>query len=124
MAIDYAKLAATAVRLISENGRALSLRKPPQAPADVAKPWGARAVAGAVVVATTGAFFDLEREELVETALERRQQRVLIPPEPPLPEELGPRWQVDDGSIRYDVLVSRPVKPGPVVLYYELVVAV
>lgn len=41
MAVDYQKAAATALRLINENGRAVTLVKLGQVAADPAKPWRA-----------------------------------------------------------------------------------
>lgn len=51
MAINYVKAAATALRLITANGGAVSLVKLDRVPADSAKPWRAGGVTDTTVVA-------------------------------------------------------------------------
>jgi len=45
MAVNYAKLALTAKRLISENGRTIELVRPSEVPADVNAPWNGNTTA-------------------------------------------------------------------------------
>ena len=57
MAIDYVAAAATATRVISENGRLITLQKPSVTPADPAKPWGARTTTAAETVPNVRGVF-------------------------------------------------------------------
>lgn len=132
MAIDYASSLATATRLISENGRPITLVKQSETAADPARPWGPKETTGGDSVATIGVFLDLNRFDLTDvttgaglgsTNVEARQQRILVPAAAALPEEMGPEWQVQDGSLVWEVQVSRPLKPGGTLILYELVVS-
>jgi len=132
MALDYTALAAVATRLIGENGRAITLRRESRTPDDPAKPWGpsdtTAAVAGSAdgvqAIAVTGVFLDLERTDRQLTQAELKQSRVLIGPDPDIPEEMGPDWVVDDGDRRFEVVSSKPINPGDTLCYYELLVTV
>lgn len=50
MAVNYANLAATAERLIGENGRNVTLKRISTAPADALVPWGPKATTTDIVV--------------------------------------------------------------------------
>jgi hypothetical protein len=131
MALDYTRLAAVATRLISENGRAITLRRASRDPDDPTKPWGTAdttpAVAGSAdgvqAITTTGVFLDPERTDRPLGLVEWKKARVLVPPDTNIPEEMGPDWVVDDGSRRFEIEESRPVKPGGTLMYYELMVS-
>lgn len=80
MAVDYAKAAALALRLINENGRAITLVKLGQTPGDVNKPWRSNTTNRTVPEAEEAAFgvfvppsgsglgFMSEDSELVKTS--------------------------------------------------------
>lgn len=132
MALDYINLASVATRLISENGRAITLRRGSRTPADPAKPWGpadtteaaAGSAEGVQAITTLGVFLDLERTDRPLTLAEQKQSRVLVPPDTDIPEEMGPDWVVDDGDRRLEVVTSKPVQPGGTLVYYELLVTI
>jgi hypothetical protein len=137
MAIDYVAAAATATRLITENGRDITLRKPSSTPVDPAKPWGAAqtdAVASddeAVVV--KGVFLGPVKSHAplaVNAGLSRpsevpeeQSSQLLIEPHEDLPEELDTQWVVIDGTRRWEILSIIPVKPAGTLVYYDAVVA-
>lgn len=127
MAFDYSGLLTVATSLIEQFGRPMTLRRASRTPADPTKPWAARQ--GAVTasddqaITSTAVFLDFSRTDRDGQVVEAKRARVLFPAEAALPEEVGPDWQLDDGSRLYEVLESRPVKPGPTLLHYEVVVA-
>lgn len=110
----------------------MTLRRESRTPDDPTKPWGARdtavAAAGSAIgvqsIAVTGVLLDLERGERPLTQAELKQSRVLIGPDPDIPEEMGPDWVVQVGSRRFEVVNSKPVNPGGTLVYYELLVKV
>lgn len=61
MAVNYAKLALTAKRLISENGRTVQLVRPSETPADVNAPWN-----GSLNIETT---YDVPAVQLLPNAV-------------------------------------------------------
>ncbi len=135
MAIDYAKALATATRLISENGRAITVGRRSEAPADPARPWGPRTTsAGTVSVSTIGVFLDLDRDDLTTVTaglglggsnVQAKGQRVLVPAAPALPSEVGPDWFVEDVSTGelHEITASHPLKPGGTLVMYSLELA-
>ena len=122
MALDYARLAETAARLISENGRAASL-VPPSVAADPTQPWAAQTAGTAVAV--TAAFLGAQkRDDQGPQPVERRRiETVYVAAEADLPSEVGSGWTLVDGTVRYAVLGLELVKPGSTLIYYVLEVA-
>lgn len=128
MPVDYAKLLGVAEKLIGENGRAVTLRRSPQAPADPAKPWGARAAGTGDAIPVTAVFLEPERRQTTSGDIQPTAQldefsrmRVLIhAAEAGLPTELTPEWYIDDGGRRLEITIVKPVKPGGTLLYYDI----
>jgi hypothetical protein len=132
MALNYTALKAVAKRLIDENGRAVTLRRESRTPDESVKPWGpsdtTAAEAGSAVgvhalTGIIGVFLDVERDDvalLPGRLTEEKRGRVLFPAEAALPEEVGPDWVIDDGTRRFEVVNSKPVKPGGVLVYYDV----
>ena len=133
MAFDYSGLLTVADTLISDFGRAITLRRASRTAADPTKPWSTRSTVATDIqaIATIGVFLNLERDALaVESGsgigpagnsnVEEKTVRVLVPAVATLPEEMGRDWQVDDGTRRYEVVSSSPVQPGGTLLYYDL----
>jgi hypothetical protein len=121
MALNYAKLAATATRLINANGRALTLsrRQAPPAPAEPWKPGILETVPGADNFAATGVFLSYSAEEKMVQGIQENDQRCLITAEA-VPDLIDNEWVMIDGSDQYNIIASRLVKPGALAIYYEL----
>ena len=128
MPIDYVKLAGVATRLIGENGREVLLKRQSQTLADPARPWGPSATTGGSSVPVTAVFLDPERRQTTSGDIQPSAQleefkrvRVLIAAsEAGLPAEVGPDWYIEDGARRLEIVISRPVKPGGLLLYYDI----
>lgn len=131
MPIDFTAAQALATRLISENGRAITLTRESRTPADPARPWGPAAAGQTDTesIATVGVFLDLDKDALAsitaaaslgQSTVNARQQQVLIPAAAALPEEVGPDWRVQDGTDVWEVVRAMPLKPASVVVFYKL----
>ncbi len=131
MSFDYSGLLTTASGLIARFGRPATLRRPSQTAADSDDPTAPPNPAGTDIqtIAVTAVFLDLTRDAFTTTGagigrgstpVEEKNVRVLVEAASALPEEIGTEWQLDDGTRRWKVRISRPVKPGDTLLYYEL----
>lgn len=133
MSFDYSGLAQTATDLIALFGRPATLRLPSPTLIDSDRPWEGPAPlgTGAQAIPVTAVFFNEQRDAFTTTGAgigrgstpaEERRGRVLVASSTAIPEELGIDWYLDDGIRRLAVIASRPQKPGPTLLYYEMVV--
>jgi hypothetical protein len=129
MAINYVRALATATRLISENGRAITVERSSATLDDVNRPWGPKEATGGESISTTGLFLDLERSNfqavtaslgLAGSNVQAKRQRILVPAAAALPEEVGPNWQVTDAANgqTYEIFLSKPFKPGGILIFY------
>ena len=131
MAFDYSGLLAVADTLITDFGRAITLRRNSRTPDDPAKPWAI--VSGSAPdiqsIAATGVFLSPKRAAFDSITagvgvglsnVEQKTARVLVQALSTLPEEMGRDWKVDDGTRTFEVLSSKPIKPGATLMYYDL----
>lgn len=141
MALDYVNLRDNvATRLITENGRSLTLRRTSRKPADTAKPWASSATGDTSAadvdteqaITTIGVFLDTEVNEDQgageagtggASSVLKRTARLLLSADPLLPEEVGSDWYVDDGTQRWEITDIKAVRPGAVLIYYDAEVA-
>jgi hypothetical protein len=138
-AFDYAPLQETAQALIDRFGRAATLTRAARlSTEDPAKPWlpvqgQDPAAAPAQSIDVTAAFLSLVRTDRAGQVVEAKTQSVLIGAESELPEEVGPDWTLVDvlpatahaGAIAktWEVLSSKPLRPGGTLLLYRLELA-
>jgi len=131
LAFDYSGLLAVADTLITDFGRPITLRRNSRTAADPAKPWAEPASADidTQAISAVGVFLNSKRKAFdAVTAgvgvglsnVEQKTTRVIVQALSTLPEEMGRDWKVDDGSRTFEVLSSKPVKPGDTLLYYDL----
>ncbi len=134
MAFDYSSLLATALLLITDFGRAVTLRRESDTPADPTRPWGPSDTTASDVqaVAAIAVFLDVENDAWTttgagigrgSTAVDEKKGRVLVTVVS-LPEELDPSWQIDDGTRTYEITSVKAVKPGGTLLYYDVEIQV
>lgn len=122
MAINYAKILQTVIRLIEGSGRLCTFEALSSTPADVAKPWkgpGAPTVAASVVTKATfvppsGA--DLGKDMISEEMLKRCSQVCLVPPSTVF--DMNTCTSITDGAVRWRVVWAQALKPGSVELLF------
>jgi len=128
VAIDYAKFLALGKRLIDENGRSVTLQRPSQTLDDVARPWGPALADDEESVPVIAVFLDPDRRQTTSGDIqptaqleEFKRYKVLVSADNAgLPTELGTEWYILDGSRRLEIVISKAVKPGGTLIYYEL----
>lgn len=121
MALDYTEFQDLAVDLLGDAGRQISIRRAsPDTTADTSKPW--RAEPGAPTFYKVFAVFTSYSTQEVDRSNNRIQAsdlKVLVPARD-LKIEPTTRDRVVDGSKEYQVMAVKPLKPGPLVVTYEL----
>ena len=138
-AFDYVPIESKARALIVRFGRPATLTRAARLTvSDPAKPWlpvqgQDPDAAPAQSIAVTAVFLSLVRTDRAGQAVEAKTQGVLIGAETELPEEVGPDWTlVEDlaataptGAVAktWEVLSSKPLRPGPLLLMYRLELA-
>lgn len=124
MSFDYAALKAEVPDvLIPRFGIPVTLQRASRAPA---KSWeqdqGPAASSAAQSIATSGVQVALDKDTIEASTQEQRLGRWALTAEPALPEEVGPEWELVVDGLTYPISAVRPVKPGPVILLYFVVV--
>jgi hypothetical protein len=114
--VDYVKLAATAERLITKNGRPISIVSK-GALVDPAKPWDG--TADGVSENVSGVFTNYSRREVDGTKIQENDKRLFVPAQN-LTADILTAHKVIDGTITYQVVDVRVVQPGPITIGYEL----
>jgi hypothetical protein len=114
----YTRLQATATRLIKQYGRPVNVYHETDAPLpDPTKPWnpGARTF---VAYPAQAVIFPVETEFVDDTVLSTDEQCLLSGGG--LPDELTPKDYLVDGTDRYQIVKSEPIKPGDLTLVFTL----
>ncbi len=124
MAINYTKLAGTALRLVKANGRAVMFIRLNDTPADSDEPWKAAATPRnpaeietptfALAVPPSGVSklgFKIESDDFV-----KRSEQILIVA--PASVDLDNYTEVVDGAIRWQVTGMEKLKPATTTLLY------
>ncbi len=132
-AFDYAPVQANAQAQILRFGRNATLTRTARettANPTAGKPWLAQqgdddlGAASAQSIAVQAVFLSLDRTDRGGQVVEAKTQGVLIGGATVLPEEVGPDWKLTeaaaDGGRVWEVLSSKPLKPGPTLLLYRL----
>lgn len=121
--VDYAKLRGTSRRLIGNNGRPMTLVTKGAA-VDPARPWDGTSAEGGSSIGVTGISTIVNRRDVGGTKVQRNDKLVII------------SSTADDGSLLDDSIMNNslrvtdggsfqvagvePIKPGPLVLGYRL----
>jgi hypothetical protein len=136
--VDYVKLAATALKLIEKNGRAVTLVKLSEVPANASEPWKGPASAsvsvgepgalgagkvGIEVIACFVSFSDTDLAELFGPAngVRRGQKTVFVAGDSVAPEELRSFDRLIDGADVWSIESVDTLRPGDVSLLHYLV---
>lgn len=127
MAINYTRAVALANRLISANGRSVTVQQLSAVAADPTKPWlgtgtptvSATSVVSAVFVPLSSAQ-DLGKSLVDEALLKDAEQVLLVAANG---TDLTTFHMILDGSVRWKITGVRELKPGPTVILYAFGVA-
>lgn len=133
-AFNYESLQGTAQGLIDRFGRPANLVRAARtttATVPPGKTWLAPQgdadadAAPAQDIAVTAVFLSLVRTDRLGQVVEAKTQSVLIGAEldADIPEELGPDWTLEEADRTWEVLSSKPLKPGPLLMLTRLELA-
>lgn len=123
--VNYVRSAATAKRLIEENGRTVTLYRKVRTPVDVAKPWRGPDTTPATpdpnIVAQVKAVIYPVKEEDVDDGLVRLgMQTAMVAHDSLSPtQDLSDIDAIKDGSYTYKVVKAVVIGPGDVKLVYQ-----
>lgn len=127
MAVDYANFRAIAERLITENGRALTVvRKDQGNPVDPGKPWRASTGAADITLVITGVFTDFEQDDFDGTVVRRGDKRVLAAASEVETvagasfDELEDFDYILDAGDRWDIVKVDVIQPGADRILYDI----
>jgi hypothetical protein len=134
-AFDYQPLQTTAQEQITSKGRAATLTRTIRTTTAIpvaGKAWLPTAggdadtdAAEAQSIPVTAVFLSLDRRDRAGQVTEAKTQTVLIGAElsSNLPEQIGPDWQLVDGTKTWEILSSKPLAPGPTLMLYRMELA-
>ena len=123
--VNYVRAAATAKRLIEENGRSVVLYRKVRTPLDSNKPWrGPNPSTDPAIVGTVLAvFYPIDEEDEKGGLLRRGEEKMMIAHDSlTVPQDLDDIDHVIDGSYTYKVVKACPIGPGSVRIAYEFIV--
>jgi hypothetical protein len=128
MALNYTNFRSLADRLISENGRALTIVRRDQSNfTDPAKPWRGSTEAAEVSTAVTGVFIEYEKEDVDGDLVRRGDKRVLIAAKDVEDESASSENvkvedydHVLDGTVRWKILSAELIEPGSQRIMYDV----
>jgi hypothetical protein len=123
--VNYVRAAATAKRLIEENGRTVVLYRKVRTPLDNSKPWrGPNPSADSAIVGTVKAiFYPIEEEDEKGGILRRGEEKMMIAHDSlAVPEDLEDIDHITDNGKLYKVVKACPIGPGDVRIAYEFIV--
>lgn len=123
MAINYVKLQATALRLITENGRTITLGRKSRNPADASEPWNGPtgadttlSISGVFVPPSSVREFGLpalgegtEYQDLLRFS----QQIIIVAPED---EDIRDYEYVTDRSENWGIVGTQVLRPGDLIM--------
>lgn len=130
--VDYARLAATAKRLIEANGRSITLLRANSTPTDASKPWrgaaasaatalgGASITAIGVFVSPSGSQLGRTRREDGTLSVVFEQVCLVAAASLPAGTDLEEFTRVTDGGRVWRIEVVEPLNPGSTALVYSL----
>lgn len=118
---NYVKLAATAKRLIEQNGRTVMLVKKTRTAADTAKPWRGPSGTGNTTIASPKAVVYPAYEKGDDgTLVSRGFEKAMIAHDSLSPKlDLTTIDSIIDGGVTYRVIRANRVGPGDIIIHYE-----
>lgn len=117
--VDYVSLAATAERLIAENGRDVTLVKRSETPADAGKPWRGT-TADDTSITVKGVVIPFEAEDQDGDLFRREDKQAFVAADATSPNEIESFDELDDGSDTYKIINVELIHPGDTRVLYVL----
>jgi hypothetical protein len=125
--VDYVSLRATADRLITENGRDLTLIKAGTTAADPTEPWRTDTTAGETRIIVKGVFVEFENEQVDGSLIMRGDKMGLVAAEDvedttssSESDEVETFDRLLDGTVDWKIVNVEAIEPGPSNVYYEI----
>lgn len=124
---DYGPLNTVAIELIRDFGRDVTLRRHSLLPASGSPPWAARlpdasASDDVTLTGVRAVFVQPRKEDREGRVVTGTLARVFIAAASLGANTLDLNWQLVDGTTVYEILAVDPIKPGPTLLVYGLLV--
>lgn len=120
MAINYTALAATAERLIRENGRDVTFKRRNKTPADATKPWkGAGAPSGDTDHTVKGVLVPYTEDEMKDEQLRRGSMKAYVASNE-ITQQDDFEFLSDAVTGEWRVVTVQPIQPGPVCVLFEV----
>lgn len=123
--VDITSLRSTAERLISENGRDVTLVKRDRTAGDGAKPWRGPASPGTDVSVTAKAVFvDFEEGDFAATLVRRGDKRALVSAK--VIEDINSAAALEefdvvlDGDVEWKIISTTVIEPGSSRVLYDM----
>ena len=127
MALNYTRMAATAERLIEENGRSLTLVKSGEVLEVPAEPWGPDTTTDEITITVIGAIVDFENEAQDGTLIMRGDKRCLIAHDSVVdaagssdPTDIEKFDRLTDGGVDWKIVEVTTWQPGDTRIFYDL----
>ena len=122
MAVDYAKLAATATRLISENGRTVTFKRVSRTVADPSKPWKGTNPSADVLVPVKAVLVPYTEEEMPDEQMRRGAMKCFVAASAfgTANDHSDMEFLTDPETGVWRVLEVKTVFPGEVKVLYEV----
>jgi len=118
--VDAVKLAASAERLIKENGRKLVFQKEREGSADPNKPWRGKAVGGPDTVTVTGVVLNYTNKEKKDSNLIRMGDKKILLSSKDAGIELDTFDTILDEGVQWKIVEISEVKPGTTSIIYRV----
>lgn len=115
MTFDYDRIAATATRMLTRYGRAVTLRS---SGGDTYDPATATREVYQTEYATIGLMLDYQQSDIDGTLIQVGDQKVYMEPSVEVAPKTGDEILIND--VVFKVIKSRPVSPAGVVVLHEL----
>lgn len=126
--VNYTSFRNLAERLIELNGRDIQLvRKDQGNPTDPTKPWRDSTDAADITVDVKGVFTEFEKDQIDGEIVRRGDKRVLVADKSVIDEggnaanlKIEDYDAVLDGSIRWRIITTDLIEPGPTRIVFDL----
>lgn len=122
MAVDYVKLAATATRLIGENGRTVTFKRVSRTLADATKPWKGTNPAADVLVPVKAVLVPYTEEEMPDDQLRKSSMKCFVAADAfgQTNNHEDMEFLTDPETGQWRVLNVKTVFPGETKVLYEV----